>query len=174
MVGRFSAAENLDQFEPHRFFHQIPVLWLISNICEAHSTDFIEVSGHKSLTLWSILIHSSQRSRGVDSVHKRVQFRCMWFRKPYFMIATLSRWKRIPPCCFLLFWWHYNTPHHTTPHPHPLNAELWTVLKWKTIYSNETQQEIYANLLTAEIMWLTVLFVFVVGWFTCLFTWKAL
>ena len=47
-TGSISAAENLDQFEPRRFFHQIPVLWLISNICEAHSTDFIEVSGHKS------------------------------------------------------------------------------------------------------------------------------
>ena len=28
-----------------------------------------------------------------------------------------------------------------TTHPNPLNAESWTTFKWKTIYSNETQQE---------------------------------
>ena len=38
-----SVAENLDQFELRWFFHQIPVLWLISNISDAHLTDSIGV-----------------------------------------------------------------------------------------------------------------------------------
>ena len=50
-----SVAENLDQFELRWFFHQIPVLWLISNISDAHLTDSIGFSGHKLQTLWPVL-----------------------------------------------------------------------------------------------------------------------
>ena len=56
------------QFELRGFVHQIPVLWLISNISDVHSTDFIEFSDHlveqKSRTLWPI-IQSHRTQRGL-------------------------------------------------------------------------------------------------------------